>query len=87
MLMRLNGMVTLGMISPAQANVIQRNLRTMLDVQLKRARVEGGGQSADALVDLCRTDPRLLNLLEGFLSDEQMQWLMDALKGQSTDKS
>jgi len=55
MLMKLSGMVTLGMVSPAQANVIQRNLRIILDVQNQRARASNGGQSSQALADICRT--------------------------------
>jgi hypothetical protein len=87
MLMKLNGMVTLGMISPAQANVIQRNLRIILDVQNQRARVDGGGQSTQALADLCRTNPHFLNLLEPFLDDQQMDWLMKSIREDSDEQT
>jgi hypothetical protein len=80
MLMKLSGMVTLGMVSPAQANVIQRNLRIILDVQNQRARASNGGQSSQALADICRTNPQLLNLLEPFLDDQQMAWLMKSVQ-------
>jgi hypothetical protein len=80
MLMQLNGLVTLGMISPAQANVLQRSLRTILDVQRQKSRADSGGQSTQALADLCRTNPQLMNLLEPFLSDAQMEWLMKSIR-------
>jgi hypothetical protein len=80
LLMQLNGLVTLGMVSPAQANVMQRNLRTILDVQRQKSRADSGGQSTQALADLCRTNPQLLNLLEPFLSDGQVEWLMKSMR-------
>ncbi len=80
MLMQLNGLVMLGMITSAQANVLQRNLRTILDVQRQKSRADSGGQSTQALADLCRTNPQLMNLLEPFLSDAQMEWLMKSIR-------
>jgi hypothetical protein len=38
MLLQLNGLVTLGPISPTKANVFQRDQRTILDVLQKRTR-------------------------------------------------
>ena len=40
MLMSLNGLVALRLISTSVANVMQRSLRTILDVQMRRAREE-----------------------------------------------
>ena len=38
LLLQLNGLVAMRMMSTSQAGVIQRGLRAILDVQLKRAR-------------------------------------------------
>lgn len=83
MLLHLNGLVTIKMLSTSEATVIQRNLRTILDVQLKRTQGGQDGLPQEALAELCRADPHILDLLEPLLSDEQVQWLM----GSDTDNS
>lgn len=75
-LIELNGAVAIGAMSSKEANLIHKNLRTVLEVQMKRASRDDAGPSQEALVDLCRNDPRVLNVIEPFLTDPQMDWLM-----------
>ena len=75
MLVQLTSAVTIGMMSTKEANVINRNLRTILDVQMKREGRDAGGPSHEALVELCRRDPRTLNILEPFLTDDVLESL------------
>jgi hypothetical protein len=81
MLMRLNGLVTLNLISTSQASVIQRGLRTILDEVHKRAQNGLGGLPHEVLAEICRRDPRMIDLLAPLLTDDQVQWLM----GEATD--
>jgi hypothetical protein len=86
MLVRLNGLVALKLISSAQATVMQRNLRTILDYHVRQ--VQGGqpGLPQAALAELCRKDPRILNLLEPLLTDAQVDWLMGDGRKDSDDE-
>jgi hypothetical protein len=81
MLLKLNGAVTLGVISTKEANVIHRNLKTILDVQLKRGGRQEGSPTHEALVDLCRREPNILNAIEPFLTDQQVDWLVEEISG------
>lgn len=64
-------------MSPREASLIHKNLKTVLQVQLKRATREETGHSQEALVDVCRNDPKMLNALAPFLSDAQVKSLMN----------
>ncbi len=76
-LIELNGAVLIGSVSAKQADLIHKNLRAVLQVQLKRAtRDDAGPASQEGLVELCRNDPQMLNAIEPFLSDQQVNWLM-----------
>jgi hypothetical protein len=77
MLMHLNGLVTLGLISTGKASVVQRNLRTVLEVLQRRAGTSQNDLAPEALAGLCRENPQLLNLLAPFLSDEQMDYFVN----------
>jgi len=82
-LIQLNGAVTIGAMSTKEASLIHKNLRTVLDVQLKRANREETGPSQEALAELCRDDPRVLNVIEPFVTSSQLQWLItDVIDGQ-----
>lgn len=83
MLLQLNGAVMLGLMSTKEANVIHRNLKTILEIQTKRGSREEGGPTHEALIDLCRRDPNILNVIEVFLSDEQVDWIMNEISGDS----
>ncbi len=84
-LLELNGAVTMGAISTKEANLIQKNLRTILDVQMKRSNREETGPTQEGLVELCRRDPQALNVIESFLTDSQFEWLMNEVKDDSDD--
>lgn len=77
-LMQLNGAVLIGTMSAKQADLIHKNLRTVLQVQLKRAdRDDAGPVNQEGLVELCKNDPQMLNAIEPFLNDQQVEWLMN----------
>ena len=76
-LLQLNGAVAIGAMATKDANLIQKNLRTVLDVQMKRANREDSGPSQEALAELCRDDPRALNAIEPFLTDTQLAELVN----------
>ena len=82
-LLQLNGAVAMGLISPAKANVISRNLRTMLDVHFRREVAVDGSIPHESLVDLCARDPQMLNVLAPFLTDDQVSWIMRQREGES----
>lgn len=90
MLLQLNAAVVLGAISTTKANLIHRNLRTILDVQTKLDSRADTGTNPESLLEACRKNPQLLNVLEPFLSDAQLDWLMDQISDDddgSEDKS
>jgi hypothetical protein len=78
-LIELNGAVAIGALSAKEANLIQKTLKTVLDVQLKRSNRESTSPTQEALVDICRRDPRTLNAIQSFLTDEQLESLMDEI--------
>jgi hypothetical protein len=81
MFMQLNSAVTMGLISTKEASIISRNLQAVLTVQLKREGSGKGGSGYQALADLCRHDPKALNVLEPFLPDEVFEALMKEVAG------
>jgi hypothetical protein len=76
LLLQLNGLVAMRVMSTSQAGVIQRGLRAILDVQLKRTQGSQDVLPQEALAELCRQDSRVFDLLHPFLSDEQVNSLM-----------
>jgi hypothetical protein len=87
-LLQLNGLVAVSLLSTAQATVIQRSLRIVLDAQLRRAPEGTPGLPQEALAELCRHDPRVVEMLEPFLTDAQVQWLMaQAGEGGGSDQT
>ena len=86
--MELNGAVLIGSVSAKQADLIHKNLRTVLQVQLKRAtRDDAGPASQEGLVELCRNDPKTLNAIEPFLTDEQVERLMTEIADNPENES
>lgn len=81
-LLQLNSAVLLGAVASREAGLIHKNIRAVLDVQLKRANPEEAGRNHEALADACRRDPKIINALAPFLSPEQLQALMDEIGGQ-----
>ena len=76
-LLQLNSAVAIGAMSTRDAALIHKNLRTVLDVQMKRANREDSGPSQEALAELCRDDPRVLSAIEPFLTDAQLGQLVN----------
>lgn len=75
-LLRLNGAVVMGAISARDAALINRNIKAVLDVQLKRGRRDDGPLGQEALAEKCRRDPSLLAAVSPFLSPQQVEELM-----------
>jgi hypothetical protein len=76
MLSQLNGMVMMGLVSTPKARVIQQNLQIQLKAQTQRPEADQREVSMEGLGEALKRDPELIKLLEGFLSDEQVEWLL-----------
>lgn len=87
MLQQLNSLVMLNVLSTAKAGIIHRNLRTILDVHMRRSQSGAGELPQEDLVKLCREQPHLLSILERFFTDEQLRWLMDQIKDDHNDQA
>jgi hypothetical protein len=73
---QLIGMVTIGIMKPAQANSIRSMLRDLMEYhQGKTKRTEQGLSNTDVL-ELLKNHPTVLNLLEPFLTQEQIDMIM-----------
>ncbi len=75
-LLQLNGLVALGVISPAKANVMQRNLKIVLDSFRAEHREQDNAPDTADLIQRCREHPELLNVIESFLTDDQIQMVL-----------
>lgn len=84
---QLTGAVLLGTIPRKDADFILRNNKIMLDVLLKRSKTRESHPSQDALVDLCRRDPRAISAVEAFLTEEQLQLLMSQIAGDQDEQA
>lgn len=78
-LLRLNGTVVMGALSAKQASLVARNIKVVLDTQLRRANGQESAPNQEALADLCRRDPSLLGAITPFLADEQIRALMQVV--------
>lgn len=81
-LLHLNGAVLMGQISTQQANLMYRTITSAITALMKR----GSGtqdqlKDTESLVEAIRRDPSLLNTLEAFLSDDQLDRLLKELNG------
>ena len=74
----LKGMVAAGWIKPAAANAMTRILQLMLQC-LERGGPQRSGASIpeEILADAARRDPAIFELLEPFLTDEQINAILD----------
>ena len=86
-LAQLSGAVMLKLISSKDASLLQRILKTIIDVQLKRASQQDAGVNQEALAELCQRDPQLVNLITPFLSDAQIDWLQEQIRGDTSTKN
>jgi hypothetical protein len=85
MLVRLNGLIMLKIVTPQQASLIQRSLRIVLDVHLKRAREDRLGMPHEGVLEAVRKDPSLVNLLAPFLTDDQVAQVMQGVTEEESD--
>jgi hypothetical protein len=82
--LQLNGAMLTGLISSSQAGHIHKNLKVVLDAQFRRE-TRSDVPNPQALMDLARQDPGILNVLEPFLTDEQIDQLMQEIRDDPDD--
>ena len=70
---QLPGMVLLGLITPAQANVVQRSVNKLIDVVMHSQTSPSSVVHPAGLIDACRRDPQLIAIIEPLLSDGQLE--------------
>ncbi len=80
-LMQLNGMVALGFLHAPQAGVIQGNLKILLEYRSaerrEQERRQDGTPDTQGLAEHCREHPEILPLVEPFLTEEQIRWILE----------
>jgi len=77
LLSQLTVLLMMGLITPAKANAVRANLTALLQhYQHQESRAGGRTVADDDLQEIVRRDSRLLELLEPFLSDAQIDLLM-----------
>jgi hypothetical protein len=77
LLSQLSVLLMMGLITPAKANAVRANLTALLQhYQHQESRAGGRTVADDDLQEIVGRDPRLLELLEPFLSDAQIDLLM-----------
>ncbi len=75
------GLVTLGILTPARANVAVRCISKTSDIVLKCQTATPGAPNEPELVEACRENPKLVGLLQSLLSDEQVVELLRQVDG------
>jgi len=82
---RLAGLVAIGFLRPPQANAIRAAYQQILQFHRNKAKeVEKGLANADVL-ELLRSDPNLLSLLEPLLTDEQVAMVTTDMQGHNDE--
>jgi hypothetical protein len=85
-LQQLNVAILLGLISARDGAVMQKGIKTMLDVLLRRSSRDESRPGMEGLAEYCRKNPEAIDLLQAFLSEEQLQTLMQQI-GRDDDDS
>jgi hypothetical protein len=75
-LMQASGLVTLGILTPAKANVVVRCIAKSIDIVMRCQTATPGAATQPELVEACRQNPKLIGLLESLLTDEQLTELL-----------
>jgi hypothetical protein len=75
-LQRASGLVTLGILTPAKANVVVRCITKSIDVVMRSQTASPEASNQLAVVEACRENPQLVALLEGLLTDDQLSELL-----------
>lgn len=74
---QLAGVIALGVLSPAQASAIRASYQEILRYHRhNREREERGSLTDQKVLDLADKSPEILNMLEGFLTPEQVDLVM-----------
>lgn len=77
MLARLSGLLSLKLVTPAYANAVRANTTEILrHHQRNESRGNGKSVADEDLLDVARNNPRMLTLLEPFLSQDQLDLVM-----------
>lgn len=75
-LQRASGLVTLGILTPAKANVVVRCIAKSIDVVLRCQTASPEAPNQPELVAACRENPELISLVQGLLTDDQLAELL-----------
>jgi hypothetical protein len=75
-LQQLSGLVTLGILTPAKANVVVRCIAKSIDIVMRSQTANSGAPNQPELVEACRENPKLVGLLESLLTDDQLTELL-----------
>lgn len=78
-LLALNGGLMMGQISASDGNLLHKNIKAVMDLQARRENGPDKPQTPEGLLDRVRKDPSLLNTLESFIPDDQLDALMKQL--------
>ncbi|MBW3596972.1 MAG: hypothetical protein KY475_06820 [Planctomycetes bacterium] len=83
---RLPGLLTLGVLNSAQVNAIRAIYAGILQYhQRSQARDERQGISNADVIELMRSNPAILSMLEPLLTDEQIAMVMDDVRDEDND--
>ena len=77
----LSGLVTMGILPPARANLIQRGIKLQLDEIHRREAAPAAGPETEQLVEACIENPDLLDLVEPMLTDSQYDFVFRSVSG------
>ena len=75
-LKQVSGLVTLGLLTPAKANVVVRCISKSSDIVMRCQTSSPEGPNQPELVEACRDNPKLVALLESLLTDDQLAELL-----------
>ena len=80
---QLPGLLFLGLVKPQTANSMRACLNDVVAYHGRQQQASPPGAiSNDNLVRILREKPELINLVQGFLSDDQFQFVMAQVKGE-----
>jgi hypothetical protein len=71
-LQQLAGLAAMGILRPDKANFLLRCIGKIADIAMKCPASAGAISDDAGLVEACRQNPNLINLVESFLTDEQL---------------
>jgi hypothetical protein len=74
-LRELAGLAAMGIVPTDKANFLLRCLSKIADISLKCPAMAGEIENQEGLVEACRQNPKLVGLVESFLTDDQLSEL------------